>query len=82
LHAGFTLKPCGWLNSGRESGSVSGRDQQKGLLIRILEMQGQDNRVPLADRERVKTEAAVLRAKTEFLDVFIFKGQDEPDADS
>jgi len=54
----------------------------KGLLIRILEMQGQDNRVPLADRERVKTEAAVLRAKTEFLDVFIFKGQDEPDADS
>jgi len=58
------------------------RPVQQGLLIRILEMQGQDNRVPLADRERVKTEAAVLRAKTEFLDVFIFKGQDEPDADS
>src|SRR5271157_2878159 len=28
LHAGFTLKPCGWLNSGRESGSIPGRDQQ------------------------------------------------------
>src|SRR5271157_1278542 len=35
LHAGFTLKPCGWLNSGRESGSVSGRDQQPGLSAGI-----------------------------------------------
>ena len=27
VHDGFTLKPCRWLNSGRESGSIPARDQ-------------------------------------------------------
>ena len=61
------------------------RPVHQGLLIRILEMQGQDTRVPLADRERAKSEAAELRTKTDFLKIFDMKDLeeiDESDGDS
>ena len=32
MHDGFTLKPCRWLNSGRESGSIPARDQHRGAV--------------------------------------------------
>ena len=50
---------------------------QQGLLVRILELQGQDKRVPLADRERAKAEAAEFRARHAFSNVFDWNALEE-----
>ncbi len=40
LQDGFTLKPCRWLNSGRESGSIPARDQHPpGSMARVSQPQ-------------------------------------------